>query len=130
MISPLLGMHMANELLSVPIAGLTLAIAVAAVAIAALRARRFATDDRLPLMGVMGAFVFAAQLINFSLPGMPGTSGHLGGGVLLAILMGPAAAIVTMTAILIVQCLLCRCRSNCCCWTNPAPTSTIVLAAG
>jgi len=106
MISPLLGMHMANELLSVPIAGLTLVIAVAAVAIAALRARRLATDDRLPLMGVMGAFVFAAQMINFSLPGMPGTSGHLGGGVLLAILMGPAAAIVTMTAILIVQCLL------------------------
>lgn len=106
MISPLLGMHMANELLSVPVAGLTLVIAAAAVAIAALRARRLATDDRLPLLGVMGAFVFAAQMINFSLPGMPGTSGHLGGGVLLAILLGPAAAIVTMTAILIVQCLL------------------------
>ena len=39
-------------------------------------------------MGVMGAFVFAAQMINFTLPGMPGTSGHLGGGVLLAILWG------------------------------------------
>ena len=97
---------MANELLSVPVAGLTLAIAAAAVSIAALRARRLTSDDRLPLMGVMGAFVFAAQMINFSLPGMPGTSGHLGGGVLLAILLGPAAAIVTMTAILIVQCLL------------------------
>ena len=57
-------------------------------------------------MGVMGAFVFAAQMINFTLPGMPGTSGHLGGGVLLAILLGPAAGIVTMAAILIVQCLL------------------------
>jgi cobalt/nickel transport system permease protein len=60
----------------------------------------------MPLMGVMGAFVFAAQMINFTLPGMPGTSGHLGGGVLLAILLGPAAGIVTMAAILIVQCLL------------------------
>jgi cobalt/nickel transport system permease protein len=57
-------------------------------------------------MGVMGAFVFAAQMINFSLPGMPGTSGHLGGGVLLAIILGPSAAIVTMAGILIVQCLL------------------------
>jgi len=104
--APFLGMHMANELLSVPVAALTLALAAAAVALAAVRARRMAADDRLPLMGVMGAFVFAAQMINFSLPGMPGTSGHLGGGVLLAILLGPAAAIVTMTAILIVQCLL------------------------
>jgi cobalt/nickel transport system permease protein len=99
-------MHMANELLSVPVAALTLVLAAAAITIAALRARRLTTDERLPLMGVMGAFVFAAQMINFTLPGMPGTSGHLGGGVLLAILLGPAAAIVTMTAILIVQCLL------------------------
>ncbi len=97
---------MANELLSVPVAGLTLALAAALVAIAAHRVRRATADDRLPLMGVMGAFVFAAQMINFTLPGMPGTSGHLGGGVLLAILLGPAAGIVTMTAILIVQCLL------------------------
>jgi len=57
-------------------------------------------------MGVMGAFVFAAQMINFTLPGMPGTSGHLGGGVLLAILLGPAAGMITITSILIVQCLI------------------------
>jgi cobalt/nickel transport system permease protein len=103
---PLLAMHMANELLSVSVAGVTLVLAAALVAVAAHRARRATTDDRLPLMGVMGAFVFAAQMINFTLPGMPGTSGHLGGGVLLSILLGPAAAIVTMAAILIVQCLL------------------------
>jgi len=106
MIGPTLAMHMANELLSVPVAAVTLALMAALVAVAARRARRATTDDRLPLMGVMGAFVFAAQMINFTLPGMPGTSGHLGGGVLLAILLGPSAAIVTMTAILIVQCLL------------------------
>ena len=87
--TPLFAMHMANELLSVPVAAVTLAVAAAAVAMAARRARRAAADDRLPLMGVMGAFVFAAQMINFTLPGMPGTSGHLGGGVLLAILLGP-----------------------------------------
>jgi len=106
LILPPLAMHMANELLSVPIAGLTLAVAAILVLIAARRARRATTDDRLPLMGVMGAFIFAAQMINFTLPGMPGTSGHLGGGVLLAILLGPTAGIVTMAAILMVQCLL------------------------
>jgi cobalt/nickel transport system permease protein len=104
--APLLAMHMANELLSVPVAAATLGAVAVVVAIAARRARQVTGDDRLPLMGVMGAFVFAAQMINFTLPGMPGTSGHLGGGVLLAILLGPAAGIVTMAAILIVQCLL------------------------
>jgi cobalt/nickel transport system permease protein len=105
-IAPPLAMHMANELLSVPVAAVTLALVAVVVAIAAGRARPAGSDDRLPLMGVMGAFVFAAQMVNFTLPGMPGTSGHLGGGVLLAILLGPAAGIVTMAAILIVQCLL------------------------
>jgi cobalt/nickel transport system permease protein len=104
--TPLLAMHMANELLSVPVAAVTLLIAALVVAIAARRARGVTGDDRLPLMGVMGAFVFAAQMINFTLPGMPGTSGHLGGGVLLAILLGPSTGIVIMAAILIVQCLL------------------------
>lgn len=102
----ILAMHMANELLTVPVAAATLCIGAAAVAVAATKARRNLDSERLPLMGVMGAFVFAAQMINFSLPGMPGTSGHLGGGVLLAILLGPAAAIVTMAGILIIQCLL------------------------
>ena len=101
-----LAMHMANELLSLPVAGVTLALGAAVVALAAARAKSSLDPRRLPLMGVMGAFVFAAQMINFTLPGMPGTSGHLGGGVLLAILLGPAAALVTMAAILIVQCLL------------------------
>ncbi len=102
----LFAMHMANELLNLPVAGATLALAAAAVALAARRSGRTLDAERLPLMGVMGAFVFAAQMINFTLPGLPGTSGHLGGGVLLAILLGPAAGIVAMAAILIVQCLL------------------------
>lgn len=59
---------------------------------------------RIPMMGVMGAFVFAAQMINF--PVGPGTSGHLVGGALLAMTLGPAAAILVMTAILGVQALI------------------------
>ncbi len=101
----ILGMHMANELLSVPAAAILGAIALAAVLLAASRAKANIDTQRLPLMGVMGAFVFAAQMINFALPGL-GTSGHLGGGVLLTILLGPSAAIVTMAGILIIQCLL------------------------
>lgn len=103
----LLAMHMANELLDVPIAIATLVIAIVVVAIASRRiGGNSIAENNLSLMGVMGAFVFAAEMINFTLPGMPGTSGHIGGGILLSILLGPAAGIVTMSAILIVQCLL------------------------
>jgi cobalt/nickel transport system permease protein len=102
----ILAMHMLNELLSPRISAATLLLAAVVVAAASLRTGRRLSVEKAPLMGVMGAFVFAAQMINFTLPLMPGTSGHLGGGVLLAILLGPAAAIVSMTGILIVQCLL------------------------
>jgi cobalt/nickel transport system permease protein len=57
-----------------------------------------------PLMGLASAFVFAAQMINFPVAG--GTSGHLMGGVLAAVLLGPAAGIVVISAVLIVQCFL------------------------
>ncbi|MDH7497566.1 MAG: energy-coupling factor ABC transporter permease, partial [Syntrophomonadaceae bacterium] len=56
------------------------------------------------LMGVMGAFVFAAQMINFTIPGT-GSSGHLGGGLLLAVLLGPYAGFLTMASILAIQAL-------------------------
>jgi cobalt/nickel transport system permease protein len=61
-------------------------------------------DRRIPLLGVMGAFVFAAQMINFPI-GL-GTSGHLVGGALLAIALGPATAATVMTAVLILQAFL------------------------
>ena len=64
MITPLLAMHMANELLSVSVAIVTLAFAAAFVGLAARSARKTLADNRLPLMGVMGAFVFAAQMIR------------------------------------------------------------------
>ena len=100
-----LAMHMANELLSPSVAAVTLIAAALALLLAARMAKAVG-HQRLPLMGVMGAFVFAAQMINFPvIPGVP-VSGHLSGGVLLAILLGPSAAIVTMAAILIIQCLL------------------------
>lgn len=57
------------------------------------------------MMGVMGAFVFAGQMINFTIPGT-GSSGHLCGGMLLSAVMGPYAGFLTMIAILAIQCLL------------------------
>ncbi len=60
--------------------------------------------SRIPLLGVLGSFVFAAQMINF--PVWAGTSGHLVGGALLAFTLGPSAATVVMTAILVVQALI------------------------
>jgi cobalt/nickel transport system permease protein len=101
----MLAMHMANELLTPSVAGLFVAVAAAALAVASWRTRRL-QPSAVPLMGVLGAFVFAAQMINFTLPLMPGTSGHLGGGLLLAILLGPDAAVLVMASILMIQCLI------------------------
>ena len=60
---------------------------------------------KIPVMGVMGAFVFAAQMINFTIPGT-GSSGHLCGGMMLTALLGPYAAFLTMIGVLLIQCLL------------------------
>jgi cobalamin biosynthesis protein CbiM len=59
---------------------------------------------RFPLMGIMAAFIFAAQMINFPVAG--GTSGHLLGGALAAIVLGPWAGMLVMTAVIAVQALL------------------------
>ena len=97
-------MHMPNEVLSPAVAGGFIAAGAAGLAIAAAGARRSFDESKVPLMGVLGAFVFAAQMVNFPILG--GTSGHLGGGVLLAILLGPHATALVMAAILTVQCLI------------------------
>lgn len=99
-------MHMANELLSVPVAAGTLAIAAAGLGIICRKLRQIITSDKLALMGILGAFVFAAQMVNFQLPAMPGTSGHLVGAVLLAIILGPHAAAIVISSVVIVQCLI------------------------
>jgi len=81
--------------------------AVAAGA-AAYAAKRTAGDElcerKIPLMGVLGSFVFAAQMINFTIP-MTGSSGHIGGGILLAALLGACPSFLTVVVILAIQCL-------------------------
>ena len=99
-------MHMANELLSVPVAGATLGIAAAGLGFVCRKARRIITSDKLALMGILGAFIFAAQMVNFQLPAMPGTSGHLIGAVLLSVILGPHLAAIVMSSVVIIQCLI------------------------
>ena len=61
-------------------------------------------EERVPLMGVVSAFIFAAQMLNFPIGG--GTSGHFMGGLIAAVLLGPFAGFLVMTTVLIVQCFL------------------------
>ena len=95
-------MHMADALLSPEVGGVMWAASGASMAIAVKGLAARADDRRIPLMGVLGAFVFAAQMINFAIPGT-GSSGHLGGALLLAALLGPYAAFLVMASILAVQ---------------------------
>ncbi len=97
-------MHMADALLSPAVGGTLWAATAATVAHCARKVRQEADDRKVPLMGVVGAFVFAAQMINFTIPGT-GSSGHLGGGLILAILLGPHAAFLTIASVLTVQAL-------------------------
>lgn len=96
---------MADALVSAPVAVSAGVVAAALIVVASKKVARIKRDDILPLMGVMGAFVFAAQMINFSIPGT-GSSGHIIGGVLLAALLGPWAAFITIASVLIIQCLI------------------------
>ncbi len=99
-------MHMADALLSAQV-GLTMwAVSGAGVTAGALRLKRDElSEKKLPLMAVSGAFVFAAQMINFTIPGT-GSSGHIGGGILLSALLGGWPALLTITAVLVIQCLV------------------------
>lgn len=95
-------MHMADALLS-PAVGGTMWAATAGLAVYSAKKVRVDLDERkVPLMGVLGAFIFATQMINFTIPGT-GSSGHLGGGLILAILLGPYAGFLTMASILAIQ---------------------------
>jgi len=98
-------MHMADALLSPAVGGAMYAASAAAAAYSVKKVKEDFNARKVPVMGVMGAFVFAAQMLNFTIPGT-GSSGHFCGGMLLAALLGPYAAFLTMIAILLIQCLL------------------------
>jgi cobalt/nickel transport system permease protein len=97
-------MHMADALISPAVGATFWAASAAALAYSAKKLKETSDENRIPLMGVLAAFIFAAQMINFTIPGT-GSSGHLGGGLILAILLGPWAGFLAMASVLTVQSL-------------------------
>lgn len=109
---------MSDALISPAVFAATSAIALALVGIATRQVSRTSrkrdlsslteqvNEQRIvPLMGVMGALIFAAQMLNFAIPAT-GSSGHIVGGILLAAILGPWAGFLTLTSIIVIQCLL------------------------
>lgn len=96
---------MADALISPAVGGVMYAASAAAAVYSAKKVKDDFDPKKVPVMGVMGAFVFAAQMINFSIPGT-GSSGHFCGGLLLAAILGPYAAFLSMIAVLLIQCLM------------------------
>lgn len=97
-------MHIPDGFMSGPVIAVGWVLAIGAIAFSVRMADRTLSDRAVPLMGVMAAFIFAAQMMNFPVAG--GTSGHMLGGALAAILLGPWAAIIVMTAVVALQALL------------------------
>ena len=98
-------MHMADALLAPAVATTMYATSAVAAGYSVYKLNDEKNADRLPVMGVMSAFVFAGQMINFTIPAT-GSSGHLCGGMMLSALIGPEAGFLSMIAILLIQCLL------------------------
>lgn len=98
-------MHMADAMLS-PAVGATMYVASGLVAAYSIKKIREEEDfkKKIPTMGVMGAVVFATQMVNFTIPGT-GSSGHLCGGVLLSSILGPYAGFLSMIGVLLIQAL-------------------------
>lgn len=97
-------MHIPDGFLSSPvfISGWTLALV--SLGYALKKTKKILKEKMIPLMGVMAAFIFAAQMLNF--PVLGGTSGHLLGGILASVTLGPYAGCIVLSLVLIVQCLI------------------------
>ena len=97
-------MHVPDGVLDAPTSLVTAGVAATGVAIALRGARRELDDRVAPLAGIIATFVFAGQMINVPVAG--GTSGHLMGGALAAVLVGPYTGVLCLTVVLAVQALL------------------------
>lgn len=97
-------MHMGDALISPAVGGVMLVAAVGMIAYSAAKSKNIMDNKKIPMMGVMAAFVFAAQMINFTIP-VTGSSGHIGGGILLASMLGGAPAVLAISAVLLIQAL-------------------------
>jgi len=97
-------MHVPDGFLDAPTSTVTAVVAVGCVGVALVGARKELDDKTAPMAGLVAAFIFAVQMLNF--PVGAGTSGHLMGGVLAAVLVGPFTGLLCMSVVLLVQCLL------------------------
>jgi len=97
-------MHIPDGFLSLSAAASTYAVSAAGISFGLREVNKKLGERQVPVMGVMGAFIFAAQMLNFPIAG--GTSGHLIGAALAAVLLGPWAAAIVMSCVLIIQSLL------------------------
>lgn len=97
-------MHMADALISPEVGGVMWLAGGAAIVWCAKKVNENLDDFKVPLMGVMGAFIFAAQMMNFTIPGT-GSSGHIVGALLLSVVLGPYAALLAISSVLVVQAL-------------------------
>jgi len=97
-------MHIPDGFLNIPTVAMTYALSAGGISYAVKEANKKLTEKHVPLMGVLAAFIFAGQMLNFPVAG--GTSGHLLGAALAAILLGPWAAAIIMSCVLIAQSLI------------------------
>ena len=97
-------MHIPDGFLNIATAASTYAVSVGGITYGVRAANKKLGEKHVPLMGVMAAFIFAAQMLNFPVAG--GTSGHFVGAALAAILLGPWAGVLIMSCVLLVQCLI------------------------
>jgi cobalt/nickel transport system permease protein len=98
---PVVAMHIPDGFLNIPVMALTWSLSAGFIALSLKRVQADYQERAVPLMGVCAAFIFAAQMINFPIPG--GTSGHLLGGTLAGALLGPWAGTLVMSAVFMVQ---------------------------
>jgi cobalt/nickel transport system permease protein len=97
-------MHIPDGFLSIVVSAICWALAAVGVGVSLWRSGKTLGGRQVPLMGVLAAFIFAAQMLNFTVAG--GTSGHLIGGALAAILLGPWAGVLTLTTVVAIQALV------------------------
>ena len=98
-------MHMADALVTPAVGATMYALSTAAAGTSVYQLNKEDYTKKIPVMGVMGAFVFATQMINFTIPGT-GSSGHLCGSMMLTALLGPYAGFLTMISVLLIQALM------------------------
>lgn len=121
-------MHVPDGFLDAPTSVATAAVAVVGVGVALAKARKDLDDRTAPMAGLVATFVFAAQMVNF--PVGAGTSGHLLGGALAAVLVGPWTAILCLAVVVLVQALVMADGGITALGTNVTLLSLTAVAAG